>query len=137
MKSIKRILSLILVLALTAAAVLSLTSCGEKDKDDNGDDSNTTKTITVTVIDDKGEKTDFKIVTTSETLRGALEQEKLIEGDESEYGLYVKVVNGLRADYDKDGAYWSFSRNGELLMTGVDSTKIADGEKYEITYTKG
>ena len=131
MKSLKRILSLILVLSLTAAAVLSLTSCGKKEKGNNDE-----KTITVTVIDDKGESTVFKITTTSANLRGALEQEKLVEGDEEQYGLYVKVVNGLRADYDKDGAYWAFSKDGVDLMTGVDDTIIADGDKYEITYTK-
>ena len=131
MKRIKRILSLILVLTLTAAAILNLNACVKKETGNNDE-----KTITVTVIDDKGESTVFNITTTSSNLRGALEQEKLVEGDESEYGLYVKVVNGLRADYDLDKAYWSFSKDGVLLMTGVDDTIIADGDRYEITYVK-
>ena len=135
MKSIKKILSLILVLSLTAAAMLSLNSCGNKDKAPL--DDGVKKTITVTVVDDKGESETFTITTTKTRLRGALEQEKLVQGDESEHGLYVKFVNGVRADYDKDGAYWSFSKDGVMLMTGVDDTVIADGDKYEITYTKG
>ena len=51
MKSIKKLLLMILALALTAAACIGLVSC-EQNK---GDDSE--KTITVTVIDDKGKET--------------------------------------------------------------------------------
>ncbi len=130
MIKLKRILSVLLVLALTAAAFMSFAGC-EKPKGDNDE-----KTITVTVIDDKGEKTVFTITTNSPNLRGALEQEKLIEGDESEYGLYVKVVNGVRADYDKDGAWWGFYKDGKQLPSGVDDTIISDKDSYEIKYEK-
>ena len=130
MKNLRKILLVLLVLALTAAAFMSFTGC-EKPK---GDDSE--KTITVTVTDDKGEKTVFTITTNSPNLRGALEQEKLIEGDESQYGLYVKVVNGVRADYDNDGAWWGFYKDGVLLPSGIDDTIISDGDKYEIKYEK-
>ena len=60
----------------------------------------------------------------------------LIDGDESEYGLYVKKVNGITADYEKDKSYWAFYKDGEYMQTGVDSTEIADGEHYELVYTK-
>ena len=133
MNKLIRPLSLILVLVLSAAAIMGLSSCGKKQIKDDG----IKKTITVTVIDDKGESEVFTITTTKSTLRGALEQENMIEGDEDQYGLYVKYVNGIRADYDKDKAYWAFSKDGVDLMTGVDSTEIADGDKFEITYTKG
>ncbi|MBE6582338.1 MAG: DUF4430 domain-containing protein [Ruminococcaceae bacterium] len=130
MTKLKRILSVLLVLALTAAACMSFAGC--KKPTGNNDE----KTITVTVVDDKGEKTVFTITTNSPNLRGALEQEKLVEGDESEYGLYVKVVNGLRADYDKDGAWWGFYKDGKQLPSGIDDTVISDGDKYEIKYEK-
>lgn len=130
MKKLTRILSLFLVLTLTAAALFSFTSCDKPKGDD------TEKTITVTVTDNEGKDTVFTITTTAENLRGALEQEDLIEGDESEYGLYVKVVNGVRADYDADGAWWGFYKDGEMLMTGVDDTIIADGDEYQIKYEK-
>ena len=41
--------------------------------------------------------------------------------------LQVKKAN---TDYDKDGAYWAFYINDEYALTGVDSTKIAEGEHY-------
>ena len=60
-----------------------------------------------------------------------------MEGDPGDYGLYVKKVNGVQADYDKDQAYWGLSIGGEYAMTGVDGTEIVDGGHYEFTYTKG
>ena len=78
----------------------------------------------------------FTVNTDKKTLGDALSEHRLIEGEQGEYGLYVKKVNGITADYEVDKSYWSFSQNGEMLMTGVDSTEIKDGEHYEIVYTK-
>lgn len=75
--------------------------------------------------------------TDRDMLGAALIDNELVSGDESEYGLYIKFVNGIEADYDKNQAYWSISKDGEYLMTGADTTPIADGENYELTYTKG
>ena len=60
----------------------------------------------------------------------------LIAGDESEYGLYVKTVNGVTADYDKDRTYWAFYVNGEYANTGVDSTPVEDGAVYSFRIEK-
>lgn len=68
--------------------------------------------------------------------RDALLEHSLVAGDESEYGLYVKVVNGMTADFDVDQAYWAFYKDGEMMNTGVDGATIADGEHYELVYTK-
>ena len=78
----------------------------------------------------------FTLHTDKTTLGAALAEQHLIAGEQSEYGLYVKVVNGITADYDKDGHYWALSKNGEALMTGVDTTEIKDGEHYELVYAK-
>ncbi len=95
------------------------------------------KTITVTVKDNEGKAVVFTIKTDAKTVGEALLENELIAGDEGAYGLYVKVVNGLRADYDKDKAYWAFTIDGEMAMTGVDMTDITDGGKYELVYTIG
>ena len=66
-----------------------------------------------------------------------LEQEEgLIAGSESEYGLYVETVDGETANMDNQ-EWWCFTKGGEMLMTGVDDTMIADGEQYEATFTVG
>lgn len=139
MKTIaKRILSLMLVaIMLTAATAISLVSCSDQKTPPTSTATSVTEiSIVVEVTNDKGEKTHYTIKTTSKTLRGALDEIDLVKGDESEFGLYVKEVAGVVADYDVDKAYWAFYKSGEMLMTGVDTTMIADGEHYEIVYTK-
>ena len=76
------------------------------------------------------------ITTEAEFLRGALEQEGIIAGEESDYGLFVTTVDGVTAD-DSLEQWWCFTKGGESLATGVDSTPIADGDTFEITLTEG
>lgn len=83
-----------------------------------------------TVVDQEGEETLFEIHTDKETVGEALQDVGLIEGEEGDYGLFVKTVNGITADYDKDGVYWAFYVNDEYAAEGVDSTKITEGDTY-------
>lgn len=93
------------------------------------------KTISVEVV--TPEKTVIiALHTDAKTLGEALLSHNLIEGEKGAYGLYVKKVNGILADYDIDGSYWGLNKNGEGLMTGVDGTEISDGDRYSIVYTK-
>lgn len=93
------------------------------------------KTVTVEVsAEDKA--VTFTINTDKETLGDALLEHSLISGEKGPYGLYVKTVNGIMADYEINKSYWSLSKDGGYMTTGVDSTKISDGERYELTYTK-
>lgn len=95
------------------------------------------KAFEVTVIDNNGDAVSYSGQTDEEYLRGALEalDGLTISGTESEYGLMVETVNGIRAVYDKDGAYWSFSVNGDYCNYGVDSQPVNEGDKFEIVYT--
>ena len=92
--------------------------------------------ITVIVVDADGNETNFVVSTDKETVGDALLELNLIEGDDSEYGLYVKTVNGITADYDTDGTYWAFYVNGEYASTGVDSTPVNEGDTYEFKVEK-
>ncbi len=94
------------------------------------------KNIVVTVIHKDESTKDFTINTSAETLRAACEEQNLIAGDESEYGLYVKTVDGETVNEDNQ-EWWSITKDGEMLMTGVDDTMIADGEQYAFTFTIG
>lgn len=94
------------------------------------------KTITVDVVMLDGSETTTTITTGEEYLRGALEQAALIAGEEGEYGLFVKTVDGVTAN-DANQEWWCFTKGGETLETGVDSTPIADGDTFEITLTQG
>lgn len=78
----------------------------------------------------------FTIHTDADTLGAALLEHSLIEGEQGAYGIYVKRVNGILADFDIDQSYWGFYQNGEYLMSGVDTTEISGGEHFEIVYEK-
>ena len=92
--------------------------------------------FTFIVVDADGNETDFVINTDKGTVGDALLEQNLIEGEEGDYGLYVKTVNGITADYDTDHTYWAFYVNGEYSNTGVDSTPVNEGDTYEFKVEK-
>lgn len=94
------------------------------------------KVIQVQTVFADGTTQDHTIKTDAEFLRGALEQEKMVAGDESEYGLFVKTVDGYTVD-DANQEWWRFTKDGEMVETGVDTTPIANGDHFEITLTVG
>lgn len=93
------------------------------------------KTVVVKV-EAEGHSVELTVKTDAATLGEALLAHKLIAGEESEYGLYVKTVNGMLADYDVDSTYWGFYQGGEYMMSGVDTTEIKGGEHFELVRTK-
>lgn len=82
------------------------------------------------VVDKDGTESVFEIHTDKEIVGEALLELELIAGEMGSYGLYVKSVNGITADYDTDGTYWAFYVNGEYASSGVDTTAIKEGESY-------
>lgn len=125
----KKLLAGVLALVLVVAALIAIYFATRPAT------SAADKTITATVVAN-GEEEAFTIHTDEEYLRGALESIDLIAGEESEYGLFVTTVNGITAD-DANQEWWCFTKGGESLNTGVDSTPIADGDAFEITLTVG
>jgi len=137
----KRIINILIGVALC----LYLVSCGISDapKDiwesaiytENQELGNGEKTITVDVVAEE-KSVEITVHTDQENLGDALIEHQLISGEQGAYGLYVKEVNGILADYNITKSYWGINKNGESLMTGVDSAEITDGDSYEFVYTK-
>lgn len=94
------------------------------------------KSFDFSVTDKSGETTYFEIRTDEKTVGEALLKLGLIAGEDSGYGLFVKKVNGVVADYDTDKTYWAFYVNGEYSMSGVDTTTIKEGESYAFKVEK-
>ncbi len=92
--------------------------------------------FTLTVTDKDGAESSFTIHTDQENVGDALTEIGIIAGDESDYGLYVKTVNGITADYDTDQTYWAFYINGKYASTGVDSTPVTAGDTYSFKVEK-
>ena len=124
MKKTVRIVALLLSLALA----LCFIGCKKTEPSVNEN----MKTFVFESVDLDGVTTKKEITTNAATVGEALLAAKLIEGEDSAYGLYVKTVNGLTLDYEKDGKYWAFYVNGEYASTGVDSTPVEDGATYTL-----
>lgn len=125
--SFKKILSLIFFATMI---MIFIVGCGKKD--DVSQSEATSKAFTLTVTDREGVETIFDIQTEKKTVGEALIDEGLIEGTEGEYGLYITKVNGIEAIYENDGTYWAFYINGQYATSGVDTTDVEDGARYDL-----
>ncbi len=159
----KRILSVVVCIVLIAAMGLVLTACGGDDKVEtpqtNSSDTTTVSGMSPTgpvdgygsaprdvgqgktsfifrVTDLNGNDTLFRVYTDKKTVGEALQDVGLIAGEDGDYGLYVKIVNGITADYDVDKTYWAFYINNEYAMTGVDKTDITPNAEYRFKIEK-
>lgn len=131
-------------MALIVAMALFTAGCGKKGDDVPSGAGQTIGTVHedgsslgegstkfgLTVVDKDGNETRLEIHTDKETVGEALLELELIAGDDSQYGLFVKTVNGITADYDTDGVYWAFYVNGEYAASGVDSTSVTADADY-------
>ena len=151
-------LSLILLLVLIAALALTVVGCDDKTRDaaettaatttaaTTADDASASTTAAATddpsvrgegdtefifkVKTKSGEEKTFTVRTDKTIVGDALQEVGLIEGDEGQFGLYVKVVDGERVEYETDGKYWAFYVDGDYALLGVDSTEIEAGKVY-------
>lgn len=119
----KRVFALVLAFAM----VFALAACGGK---------TAAVTVTVTVVHGDGSSKDFTVKTDKEMLGEALTDEKLVDGEDGPYGLYIKTVDGETAD-DAKQEWWCLTKGGESVETGVDSTPVEDGAVYELTLMTG
>lgn len=137
----KKILSVSLLLALVISTLLCSCTPSYGDLWDTALYNEDTvlgegaKTVTVTVRAQDREVV-FTINTDRDILGDALMDHELVAGDVGAYGLYIKRVNGIVADYDVDGYYWGFYKGGEFMLTGVDGTAIVGGESFELVREK-
>ena len=88
------------------------------------------KSFAFSVTDHEGNETAVTVKTDKQYVGEALLELGLIAGEDSSFGLYVKTVNGVTLDYDKDGKYWALYVDGEYALTGVDTTEVVDGSAY-------
>jgi hypothetical protein len=129
----KKLIIISAVVLVFLVAVFAIVYTQLKPETQEGD-----KTITVTIVKAEGAERSFDINTDAEYLRAAIDEfdPALLQGSESEYGLFMQTVDGVTAD---DGAqeWWCLTKDGGEVFTGIDATPIADGDKFEITLTVG
>ena len=137
---------LISIISLVALTLTILASCTVPTGDnasvwDNATYSEDTAlgtgdTTFTLVVEAESKTVTFTVSTNEENVGAALLSLNLIAGEDSAYGLYVKTVNGILADYDIDGSYWAFYIDGDYAMTGVDSTVAVSGSSYALKREK-
>ncbi len=141
----KKLLSFILCIVLIAAMALIASGCNANENNTPTDSGETYEVTTLgtgqtvfnfTVVDKDGNETRFEIHTDKTIVGDALQELNLIEGEAGAYGLYVKKVNGILADYNVDGTYWAFYVNGEYATSGVDTTTVTAGATYSFKVAK-
>ena len=95
------------------------------------------KEIVIKVVNQENNVTTYEVKTDGKYLKDAMDEAKGLEysGTESQYGIMVDTVNGVRADYTLDGAYWSFLVNDEYCNYGISEQPIEDGDVFSIVYT--
>ena len=92
--------------------------------------------FTLEITDADGKTITATIHTDAETVGEALSNLEIVRGEDSEFGLYIKTVNGITADYDVDQTYWAFYIDGEYAQTSVDMTAVNDGSVYKLAVEK-
>lgn len=130
----KKILTMLLMMTMAVSVI----ACGKKEEvstettvyEDGAVIGEGETSFEFTVVNMAGEEVTFEVKTDEETVGAALLENNVIAGEDGDYGLYVKTVNGETVDYDTDGKYWAFYINGEYGMTGVDTTEIVEGDSY-------
>lgn len=129
MKNRKPLIAVLLLVILVAVATVCWLAFGPETVEGS-------KTITVDVTHLDGQTNTFTIHTDAEYLREAMEQEGLIAGTESQYGMYILTVDGETVDETKQ-QWWCYTKSGERVDYGVDACAIADGDHYEFVLSVG
>ena len=95
-----------------------------------------TKEVVIKVVDNNKETTTYELKTDAKYLKEAMDEAEGLKysGTEGQYGLMIDTVNGIRADYTLDGAYWSFYVNDQYCNYGISEQPIEDGDVFSIVY---
>ena len=94
------------------------------------------KAVTVVVAAENHETQTLTLQTDEEFLEGALLGEKLIGGEETQFGFFITTVAEIEAKTE-EGEWWCITKNGEEVFTGAAETPIQDGDQFEITLKVG
>ncbi|MBQ8797629.1 MAG: hypothetical protein IJZ56_05500 [Oscillospiraceae bacterium] len=151
----KKLLAILLALTI----LLSFAACTAANEDDKGQTTAATtettegtegtdgtedpnqptgtgsKTFTVVVVHKDQSTKEYVYKTDEEFVGKVLQDHGLIQGNMGQYGLEITVVDGEKAVYAEDAAYWAIYEGEEYAMQGIDTTPVVDGRTYKLVYT--
>lgn len=129
MKKRTQIILLIVLIILCAAAFLLYRQFAPQSSDGE-------KKISVTVVHGDGTEKTFTYQTDAEYLGEVLTEEKLVTGDDGDYGLFIKEADGETVDESLQ-QWWCITKRGESVNTAADQTPISDNDQFELTLKEG
>lgn len=94
------------------------------------------KEITVLVVHGDKSETENTYHTEEAYLGPVVTGDGLVEGEDGDYGLYIKTVDGETAD-DSKQQWWCITKDGENVNASADQTPIEDGDHFELTLKEG
>ncbi len=94
------------------------------------------KSITVVVVHGDGSEKTFSYKTDAEKLGAFLEEQKLIDSEGADPGMF-HTVHGEKADWSVNQSYWAFYEGDAYAQVGIYDTVITDGAVYKLVYTIG
>lgn len=130
MKQSKKFLGIGAILLLAACMIFAYLTFAEQAVEGH-------KFVTIEVVDDAERTTTYEVHTDALYLQQAMEQTQGLSFAYADgaYGASVHTVNGVRADYTLDKAYWGFFVNGEYCSYGITQQPVEDGDIFRIVYT--
>lgn len=153
MKNLKSKLSFIFCAILIVSVLLSATGCISTTPENPLTEENTSeaeavsaeivsqigqgaKSFYLSVFYEDGTSNNVIVNTDQKTVGEALIDLGIIDGENGPYGLYIKKINGVTADYETTGTYWAFYIDGDYAATGADMTEIKNGTLYSFRIEK-
>ena len=149
----KKLLFTLLSILLIATCLLGMCACENKDNEvletaaaDSELDATglwaKAKYRKDTTVGDGGKTVKIDVEADGKKITITLKTDKATLGEAMyEYGLlndpsFFDVLNGIKADWNKDQAYWAFYEGENYMTVGVNDTKIKGGEHYRFVYSK-
>ncbi len=130
-KSNKKVIAIVAIVLVVLIAVFGVIYANTRPEVNEG-----TKTVTVEVIHKDKSTNEFVCQTSAENLETVLLDAKIVEDNQTDWGLYIITADGETVNEDNQ-EWWCITKDGETLTTGATDTMVADGDHYELTFTEG
>ena len=124
----------LLAIVMCVVMLLSLAACGAK-QEETPETGAEKMSFTVIVVHKDGTEKTFSYETNEKYVGPVLEADGLLKGNEGPYGMEITEVDGEKAVYSEDGAYWAVYEGEEYALQGIDTTPVKEGQVYKLVWT--
>ena len=124
----------LLAIVMCVVMLLSMVACSAK-KEETPETGAEKMSFTVIVVHKDGTEKTFTYETNEKYVGPVLEADGLLKGNEGPYGMEITEVDGEKAVYSEDGAYWAVYEGEEYALQGIDTTPVKEGQVYKLVWT--